>query len=149
MYNYDTGANRRDILRFTSGIAPGDVTARRWGNHLALTVKNTGEGADEVITVYHHFYRDGAGGYALNAIEFADGTSWDVARIKTLVQAGTAGANAPSHSHSHKSRNGLVGIDTLYGYVGNNTLHGAAGIHSFYEGRGHSADFCNCEHRIL
>ena len=52
--NYDTAANRRDILRFTSGIAPGDVTARRWGNHLALIVKNTGEGADEVITVYHY-----------------------------------------------------------------------------------------------
>ena len=88
-------------------------------------VKNTGEGADEVITVYFYFYRDGAGGYALNAIEFADGTSWDAARIKTLVQAGTASANAPSHSH--KNLNGLGGIDTLYGYVGNDTLHGGAG----------------------
>ena len=65
-----------------------------------------------------------------------------MARIKTLVQAGTASANAPSHSHSHshshKSRNGLGGIDTLYGYVGNDTLHGGAGIHSLYEGRGNS-----------
>ena len=105
---------------------------------MALTVKNTGEGADEVITVYHYFIQDGAGGYALNAIEFADGTNWDVARIKTLVQAGTASANAPSHSHSHKSRNGLGGIDTLYSYVGNDTLHGGAGIHSLYEGRSNS-----------
>ena len=139
------GAIQRDILRFTSGIAPGDVTARRLGNHLTLTVKNTGEGADEVITVYFYFYRDGAGGYALNAIEFADGTSWDMARIKTLVQAGTASANAPihnhshSHSHSHKSLNGLGGIDSLYGYIGNDALHGGAGIHSLYEGRGNSA----------
>ena len=85
VYNYDTAANRRDILRFTRGIAPGDVTARRLGNHLLLTVKNTGEGADEVITVYHHFLRDGAAGYALNAIEFADGTRWDAARINPSV----------------------------------------------------------------
>ena len=101
-----------------------------------------GNGADEVITVYFYFYRDGAGGYALNAIEFADGTSWDVARIKTLVQAGTASANAPSQSHSHsqshKSLNGLGGIDMLYSYVGNDPLHGGAGIHSLYEGRGNS-----------
>ena len=122
VYKYDAGANRRDILRFTRDIAPGDVTARRSGNHLLLTLKNTGEGADEVITVYHQFYRDSASGYALNAIEFADGTSWDAARIKILVQEGTAGADTLLGYATADTLNGLGSNDTLRGNGGNDTM---------------------------
>ena len=97
-------------------------------------MKNTGEGADEVITVLHHFHRDGAAGYALNGIEFADGTSWDAAKIKTLVQAGTAGADAPGNSQAKS----LGSIDMLYAYAGNDTLNGGADIAYLYEGLGSS-----------
>src|SRR5690606_13380112 len=74
VYNYDTGAGRNDVLQFLEGIDPSDVRATRSSNNLLLTVQSTGE----VITVSSYFHNDGAGGYALNAIEFADGTVWDI-----------------------------------------------------------------------
>jgi hypothetical protein len=81
--NYDAGVGRHDVLRFLEGVSSTDVTARRSGNDLLLTIGATGE----VVTVSTYFYNDGAGGYALDAIEFADGTSWDVATVQALVTA--------------------------------------------------------------
>ncbi len=85
--NYDTGADRQDVLRFLAGIDPGDVTASRSNTNLLLTIQSTGE----MITVERHFLWYGASGYALNAIEFADGTSWDVDTVKAMVLQGTDG----------------------------------------------------------
>ena len=80
-----------DVLRFLEGIAASDVTASRGlGRHyndLRLTIGSTGE----VITVSRYFEGDGAGGHALNAIEFADGTSWDVDTVKAKVLQTTDG----------------------------------------------------------
>ena len=70
-----------DVLRFLAGIDASDVTASRHRNDLRLTIGSTGE----VITVSSYFRGDGAGGYALDAIEFADGTVWDIDTVKTMV----------------------------------------------------------------
>ena len=92
--NYDTSVSlsqRTDVLRFLEGIAASDVTASRghgWRtNDLHLTIGSTGE----VIAVQNYFFRDGASVYVLNAIEFADGTSWDVDTVKAKVLQGTDG----------------------------------------------------------
>ena len=138
--NHDTGANRQDILSFMAGIAPGDVTVRRpaawWQGHLILTVKNTGEGADEVITVRDYFNGDGAGGYALNEIRFADGTSWDIARIKAMVQAGTVGNDTLHGYTTADTISGAGGNDTIYDHGGNDTLNGDAGNDTLWGGSG-------------
>src|SRR5690606_3542416 len=103
--NYDTGADRHDVLRFLEGITPDEVTATRSTTSLLLTVGSTGE----VITVSGYFSQDGTSGHALNAIEFADGTTWDLETLKALVQQGTDG------------------VDQLYGYADADTLDGLAG----------------------
>ncbi|WP_417544871.1 calcium-binding protein [Marinobacter sp.] len=112
--NYDTGADRNDVLRFLGGVDPSDIKATRSSSNLLLTVVSTGE----VITVQSYFNNDGAGGYALDTIEFTDGTVWDIDTVKDLVQQSTEGAD---------QLYGYAGEDTLGGAGGNDTLHGAAG----------------------
>ena len=115
IYNEDSGAGRWDVLRFMEGIAPSDVSVTRLDDDLRLTLQSTGE----VITVLSYFVGDGAGGYALNSIEFADGTHASIDTIKALVLQGTAGD------------------DTLYGYATDDTLYGGAGNDTLYGGAGH------------
>ena len=123
IYNYDTDEGRVDILKLLSGINPSDVTATRSSNNLLLTVQSTGE----VITVSSYFHGDGAGGYALNAIEFADGTVWDIDTVKGLVQQGGETADQLYGYAGDDTLNGLGGNDTLYGAAGNDTLNGGDG----------------------
>ena len=103
------------MLRFLEGIAASDVTASRghgWGtNDLRLTIGSTGE----VVTVSNYFRGDGAGGYALNAIEFADGTSWDVDTVKAKVLQGTDGNDGITGFASDDVINGGDGRDQLSG----------------------------------
>ncbi|NYZ69729.1 calcium-binding protein, partial [Endozoicomonas sp. SM1973] len=117
--NYDIGADRQDILRFMEGIVPSDVVTTRSSDHLKLTLQSTGE----VITVSNYFNKDGNGGYALNAIEFADGTRWDIDTIKTLAQQATANNDYLYGYANEDTLNGLDGNDT----AGNDTLSGGAG----------------------
>jgi Ca2+-binding RTX toxin-like protein len=112
--NHDTGADRNDVLRFLGGVDSNDVKATRSSSNLLLTVQSTGE----VITVQNYFNDDAAGGYALNALEFDDGTVWDINTVKELVQQSTEGA------------------DQLYGYAGENTLDGAGGNDTLYGAAG-------------
>lgn len=88
--NYDNSNERVDALEFGEGIAPADVTTRRWGNSLILTLA----GSTDKITVSNYFDSDAAGHYRLDEIRFANGTSWDVQAIKALVQVPTGGDDA-------------------------------------------------------
>ena len=121
--NHDTGAGRNDVLRFLEGIAASDITARRRRNDLRLTIGSTGE----VITVSGYFLGDGAGGSALNAIEFADGTSWDVDTVKAKALQGTDGNDGIIGFASDDVINGGDGRDYLYGRDGDDTLNGGNG----------------------
>ena len=75
--NYDVSANRRDVLRFRDGIEPDALCVSRNGNDLILTFKDSGH----KITVDEYFRQDATGGYALNAIEFADGEPLNIYRV--------------------------------------------------------------------
>ncbi len=132
VFNYDTGAGRHDVLRFLEGIAASDVTASRSYNNLHLTIGSTGE----VITVSSYFRDDGAGGYALNAIEFADGTSWDVDTVKAKVLQGTDGNDGISGFASDDVINGGAGNDSIWGGYGADTLSGGEGDDRLYGGNG-------------
>ncbi|SDX17986.1 calcium-binding protein, partial [Nitrosomonas communis] len=121
--NYDTSTSRHDVLRFLEGINPGDVAVTRNSSNLYLTLTSTGE----KITVSNYFYQDGAGPYVLDAIEFSDGTSWDVATVKQKVLQGTTGADNLTGFASNDTIDGLEGNDSLNGAAGNDTLLGGAG----------------------
>ncbi|MDB0511579.1 calcium-binding protein, partial [Ralstonia solanacearum] len=69
-------------------------------------------------------------------VRFADGTTWDVAAVKALVQVPTSGADNLYGYASDDVLNGLDGNDTLRGYAGNDTLRGDAGADTLYGGDG-------------
>ncbi|SDW91565.1 calcium-binding protein, partial [Nitrosomonas communis] len=84
-------------------------------------------GSGEKITVSSYFYQDGVGPYVLDAIEFSDGTSWDVVTVKQKTLQGTSGADNLTGFASNDTIDGLEGNDSLNGAAGNDTLLGGAG----------------------
>ena len=67
-------------------------------------------------------------GYAVEAIRFAaDGTEWDLARIKAEALKATSGADTRYGFNTDDSIDGGSGNDILYGRHGNDTLLGGDG----------------------
>ncbi|AXW07499.1 calcium-binding protein [Ralstonia solanacearum] len=132
LYNYDTTAGRSDVIEFGTGIAATDVIATRSGDDLILSLRNS----SDKVTVQSYFNSDATGPYRTDLVRFADGTSWDVAAIKTLVQVPTSGADNLYGYTSDDALNGLDGNDTLRGYGGNDTLRGEAGADTLFGGDG-------------
>ncbi|PXW89920.1 hemolysin type calcium-binding protein, partial [Nitrosomonas sp. Nm84] len=128
--NYDTSVGHNDVLRFASGINPSGVLATRSGNDLRLAVQSTGE----IITVQNHFVSSNQ--YMLNAVEFADGTSWNSATLAQKVLQGTAAADSITGFASDDTMNGFGGNDYLYGLEGNDILDGGTGQDYLYGGTG-------------
>ncbi len=130
--NSDAAANRMDVLRFLEGISSDDVSVARSDDHLNLTVGSTGE----VIKVGNYFRGDGTGGYALNAIEFADGTSWDLGTVKAMALEGTAGNDKMTGYATDDVINGAAGNDWIYGGSGDDTVYGDEGNDYLYGNAG-------------
>ncbi len=130
--NSDTLSDSQDVLRFMAGIDPTDVSVRRDSNNLLLTIKNTGK----VINVTNHFYEDDNGIYALDIVEFNDGTLWNGVMIKQMVMQSTAGNDNIIGFASDDTVDGLGGDDILLGVGGNDTLSGNTGNDSLNGGEG-------------
>ena len=69
-----------DRILLTAGVTTSDVTLSRVENHLYLTL-STGK----TMEVQHHFNE--WGGYAVETIEFADGTVWGSSIINSMVSS--------------------------------------------------------------
>ncbi|MGD7111095.1 calcium-binding protein [Ralstonia pseudosolanacearum] len=133
--NYDTTTGRSDVIAFGDGIAANDVIATRSGEDLILSLRNS----SDKITVQYYFSSDATGPYRIDQVRFADGTSWDVAAVKTLVQVPTSGDDNLYGYASDDALNGLAGNDTIRGYGGNDTLRGDAGADTVYGGDGNDS----------
>ncbi|WP_230753272.1 calcium-binding protein, partial [Ralstonia solanacearum] len=94
---------------FGTGIAAGDIIATRSGDDLILSLRNS----SDRVTVQAYFNSDATGPYRVDQVRFADGSSWDVAAVKALVQVPTSGANNLYGYASDDVLNGLDGNDTL------------------------------------
>jgi len=130
--NSDTASTSNDVLRFMPGINPVDVVVRRDSNNLLLTIKDTGK----VINVTNHFYEDGGGIYALDTIEFSNGTLWGSAMIKQMAIQSTADNDNIAGFASDDTVDGLGGDDILSGAGGNDYLSGNTGNDSLTGGEG-------------
>ncbi|MDO3529382.1 calcium-binding protein [Ralstonia pseudosolanacearum] len=135
IYNYDTTSGHSDVIEFGTGIAASDIVATRSGDDLVLSLRNS----SDKVTVQSYFYSDATGPYRIDEVHFADGTSWDVAAVKALVQAPTSGADNLYGYASDDALNGLAGNDTIRGYGGNDTLRGDAGADTVYGGDGNDS----------
>jgi Ca2+-binding RTX toxin-like protein len=118
--NNDSTAGRVDTLLMKSNISAADTLLRRSGTALVVTFVNS---TDQVTL--QNFYSGAA--YALNAIQFADGTIWDATTIASRVQQGTEGADNLSAPAAGGALYGMSGNDNLYGSVGNDLLDGGNG----------------------
>jgi Ca2+-binding RTX toxin-like protein len=129
----DVLGSNPDTILLGADIAPTDVTLSNSYNYLVLKINGTADS----LTVQDYFYRDGTTGAAIEFIQFADGTVWDIATVKTKALAGTEGNDRLNgYDGSDDSLVGNGGTDELYGKAGNDTLDGGAGNDTLSGGAG-------------
>ncbi|MBG9390405.1 hypothetical protein I5803_20410 [Caenimonas sp. DR4.4] len=134
----DTALGTGDALRFGAGIAPADLAGLRSGNDVTLQVSGT----NDQVTLKGYF---ATGADAVEAITFADGTSWTQTDVLAAVAAGgqigwtltgTAGNDTLAGVGGNDSLRGLAGNDSLNGGAGDDTLDGGADADTLLGGAG-------------
>ncbi|MCV4339837.1 calcium-binding protein [Pseudomonas capsici] len=127
-YSYnDTTANKLDVVRL-EGLNTGDVSIRRESDDLLIQIRQTGE----TLRVSSHFNTDPSYGYAINQLQFADGTVWDEAKITAALLIGTEGDDSITGYASDDDLIGQSGNDTLSGRAGDDLLDGGDGKDTLY-----------------
>jgi len=128
--NYDNDASGLNVdkIQLGDGVTTNDVTLTRQDDHLIITINGT----TDTLCILGYFYQDGASEFAVEQINFAEGSSWDVATVKSkiwnsnsVVLIGDTGNDAVA---------GGSGADTLVGGDGVDTLTGGAGDDVYYLG---------------
>jgi Ca2+-binding RTX toxin-like protein len=126
------GVTNRDIVQMGPEISTSDIRVTRDLNDLILTVSGT---ADSLV-VSNYFDSDAVYGYQVEEIVFADGTRWDIAAVKAMVQIATAGNDTLQGYDGADTLQGGDGEDTLYGNAGDDTLDGGGGLDVLRGGAG-------------
>ena len=121
--DHNRNGSDTNIIRFTDGQTQNDFTFKREGNNLQIAAKD-GSGR---VTVSGYFNGDGADGYAVNRIEFADGSSLNVEQVKELVTQSTDSNDTLYAYSTGSSLKGGAGNDRIIGAQGNDTLYGDDG----------------------
>lgn len=134
IYNYDNDSfgNLADRILLGAGIAQSDVVVRRDSNDLVLTIKGT----NDSLRVQYYFYGDESYGYAVENIQFADGSVWNTATVKAKVLQGTENNDSIYGYATNDTLQGLGGNDYLNGDAGNDNLDGGTGNDTLYGGDG-------------
>src|SRR6266568_3510473 len=123
--NWDTDAvgTKLDTIRIGAGVSPADVLVRREHVDLILSINDT---SDEV-RVLSYFDQGATSGYAVDLIKFADGTAWDIATVKAMMNVVTEGDDYLDGGLDDDTIDGRGGKDIINGYAGNDTLIGGDG----------------------
>jgi len=132
--NYDGEAvgTNADTILLGAGIASTGVTLTRAYDDLIIGINGT----DDTLRVSTYFNSDGAAGYVVENIKFADGSNWDVATVKAKTLVGTAGNDALVGYATNDTISGSDGNDTVSGRAGDDLLDGGAGADYLYGGDG-------------
>ncbi|QGY78868.1 calcium-binding protein [Xanthomonas hyacinthi] len=121
--NFDSAANRLDIVEFSADIDVSQVTVRRDGNDLLLTVAGTDQ-----LRVVSYFVDDGSGAYRIDEFRFASGTVWQVGDVLAMAQVGTDGDDVLRGYAGNDVISGGMGDDDIHGAAGDDVLNGGAGM---------------------
>ncbi|WP_313433128.1 calcium-binding protein, partial [Acinetobacter sp.] len=132
--NYDNDAlgTNADKIQLID-LNPVDIVLSRNGNNLIIKIKNT----DDQLTVYGYFENDAKTAYAVENIQFADGTVWNIETVKQQVLIFTNDNDVIYGYATDDVLSGGDGNDTLYGYAGNDILNGGTGHDTLSGGDGH------------
>ncbi|MGQ0598529.1 putative Ig domain-containing protein [Aquabacterium sp.] len=120
----DGGSAGQDIIALAEGIDPADITVVRTDADLILLIGTT----QDRILVKQWFTSQGP---SIEAVAFANGTSWSVAELSDMAQAMSSQGSAANDSLQGTLGNdvlsALAGDDTLRGGLGHDLLIGGAG----------------------
>ena len=79
--SYDVTVGKVDIVEFDATVAASEIQVSRLGNDLVLSISNTAD----TLTIQNYMDNDGASAYTVEQIRFQDGTIWDVATVKAIL----------------------------------------------------------------
>ncbi|MEJ2619594.1 MAG: calcium-binding protein, partial [Candidatus Thiodiazotropha sp.] len=121
-----------DVLRFDEGISPENISLTRDRNNLIVTISGNGVFYNGAVSIVSYFQDDGDNIYALDAIEFSDGTSWDYDYVAAHLTLGTEGDDELYGNLTGDELQGLAGDDAIYGSGGDDQLTGGSGNDRLY-----------------
>jgi Ca2+-binding RTX toxin-like protein len=130
IYDNDSTASNKDIIRFKAGVASADVQVSRVADSLVLKINGT----TDQIRVLNYFGGDATNGWQVEEIRFTDESTvvWNVATIKSKALNGGTGDDTLVGYASADTMNGGAGADTISGLAGNDTVNGGEGGDSLY-----------------
>ena len=143
--DYDSTSNNLDTVQLGAGLTAANTEVVRNGNDLVLRWAGNNSDSVTVKNVFSVWQVNSP--YLIEAVTFADGTSWNTADVMArLIQDGTAGNDTLTGLSSYANRmKGLGGNDTLQGGSladvleggdGDDTLTGYAGADTLMGGQG-------------
>ena len=140
--DYDATPGNVDVIRVDGDLSPAAIRYWRKGNDLYVGIAGTGDG----IVVENWFY-DQAN--RVEAVVFADGTTFTADMLAAARYSGTAGADVLQGNAEANYLEGLEGNDTLLGGAGDDVLDGGAGNDTLYGGSSGYASERRCRQRHL
>ncbi len=99
---YDTATSRVDVLRFDASISWRDMRLERTGNNLVLRIVGT----QDSVTVSNYFLNAAS---KISSVSFSDGTTWNQARIQSIL----SGGGIPAFHPDSDSEINFVGMHAL------------------------------------
>jgi Ca2+-binding RTX toxin-like protein len=129
---YDAGDDKLDTIQLGADILESDVIVTRSHTSLELSIAGT----LDKLSVINYFADEEEGGYKVDVVKFADGTSWNLAILKKKVTQGTLGNDVLQGFTTADTLSGLGGNDSIYGNAGDDTLHGNEGVDKLYGNAG-------------
>ncbi|MBS4099091.1 MAG: hypothetical protein KGZ83_19955 [Sulfuricella sp.] len=118
-----------DSVVFGTGISQNDLSAKRVGDNLVLTINDpTNPAATDQMTFLNWFYAAVGSQCRIEKFKFADGSELAMSDITNLTMIGTEGADLITGLASEGvSIRGLGGNDTVSTGPGNDTVYAGAG----------------------
>jgi Ca2+-binding RTX toxin-like protein len=144
--DHDATTGNIDTVFFAPGITPDQVSARREGTNLVLTINNS----SDRLTV-SRWFEDAS--HKIEQVSFFDGTNWDANALLAMAANGPAilgddndtfvgsgSADVIEGRGGDDTLHGQVGDDFIKGGSGNDVLSGGVGNDVYYFARGDGWD---------
>ncbi|TNC97038.1 MAG: Ig family protein, partial [Rhodocyclaceae bacterium] len=124
-----------DVVRFAAGILPADVFVLHQGNDLVLMPSASEEG----IILQSWFGGEDEGTSRVSAVQFADGTLWDVNDLDDAAVSEIGGTENGDELYGTGGKDiikGFEGADVISASSGNDTLNAGEGDDTLSGGAG-------------
>lgn len=132
----DTTLGNVDTIRFMNDVASEDVTVRRVGNNLELSIMGTADKliVEQYFSRYYYSgystYDAGENGHKVEKIVFADGTTWTIDDVKEMART-TLGTSGDDSISGFEDQNDIIetyeGSDNIYTGAGNDLITAGTG----------------------